>query len=124
MLTNSGNPIIEIGRSVLKSATEGLVHLSTTLDDSFVQATKLITNSSGKIVFSGIGKSGIIAQKLSFTMCSMGTFAHYIHPVDALHGDLGMIENNDIIIIISHSGATPEIIVFLEYSSLKTKLPI
>ncbi|RLC33704.1 hypothetical protein DRH14_04405 [Candidatus Shapirobacteria bacterium] len=107
--------ILEIGKDVLMSATEGIAYTRANLGISFVKAVNLIININGKIIFSGMGKSGIIARKLASTMSSTGTFSCYIHPVEALHGDLGMIKKHDILIIISNSGETPEIITFLKH---------
>ncbi len=79
------------------------------IDDSFVEAARLIYKSSGRVVFTGMGKSGLIARKIVATLNSTGTPAIYMHPTDALHGDLGMVRKGDIAIVISKSGATEEI---------------
>ncbi len=72
----------------------------------------MLYSAKGKIALAGIGKSGIVARKIAATLSSTGTFNLFVHPVEALHGDFGMIGRDDVIIAISHSGETPEVINF------------
>ena len=79
------------------------------LDDQFVKAISLIEKSSGRVVVIGLGKSGHIGRKIAATMASIGVPAIYLHPAECLHGDLGMIMKDDVIIVLSYSGETEEI---------------
>jgi len=101
--------ILDKGKKVIEVELEAVQALLDRIDDSFVEAANIIYNSSGRVVFTGMGKSGLIARKIVATMNSTGTPAIYMHPTDALHGDLGMVRRGDIVIVISKSGATEEI---------------
>jgi len=101
--------ILEKGKDVINTELKAVQELQHRIDNSFVEAVKLICNSSGRVIVAGIGKSGIIARKIVATFNSTGTAAIYMHPTDALHGDLGMVRKGDIAIIISKSGATEEL---------------
>jgi arabinose-5-phosphate isomerase len=101
--------ILEKGRKVVETELNAVKEIVNRIDNSFVEAVKLIYNSNGRVVFTGMGKSGLIARKIVATMNSTGTAAIYMHPTDALHGDLGMVRKEDTAIIISKSGATEEI---------------
>ena len=80
---------------------------------SFIKAVDLILNCKGKIIFAGIGKSGLIARKISATLASTGTPSFFLHPAEAIHGDLGMLKKEDVVVLISYSGETEEIIKLL-----------
>jgi len=99
------NTILEEAKAVEKIASY--------IDDDFVEIAKLVYNCKGRIIISGIGKSAIIASKIVATMNSTGTPSIFMHAADAIHGDLGLIQPNDIIIILSKSGNTPEIKVLV-----------
>lgn len=101
--------IISKGIEVIKIEGEAVINLANNLDENFSRAVKLIYNSKGRVVFTGMGKSGIIARKTVATMNSTGTPAIYMHPTDALHGDLGMVRRDDTLILISKSGYTDEL---------------
>jgi arabinose-5-phosphate isomerase len=101
--------ILDKGKRVIQIETEAVNGLLERIDESFVDAVRLIYKSVGRIVFTGMGKSGLIARKIVATLNSTGTAAFYMHPTDALHGDLGMVRKGDIAIIISKSGATEEL---------------
>lgn len=101
--------ILDKARKVIEIELGAVQALVDRIDDSFVEAARLIYNSSGRVVFTGMGKSGLIARKIVATLNSTGTAAIYMHPTDALHGDLGMVRKGDIAIVISKSGATEEI---------------
>ena len=90
-----------------------LQKLKNTFDENFERACDLIKNTSGRIIVSGVGKSGHIASKIAATMASTGTPAFFVHPSEACHGDLGMILNNDVLIAISHSGQSSELLTIL-----------
>jgi arabinose-5-phosphate isomerase len=105
--------IIEIAKKVLTDESEAIKSLISTIDDKFEQIIYAILASKGKIVLTGIGKSAIIAQKISATLNSTGQKAVFMHATDAMHGDLGIIDKEDIIIFLSKSGNTPEIKVLM-----------
>jgi arabinose-5-phosphate isomerase len=105
----SKKSIIEAGISTLALESEAILGLIEHINDDFVAAVNMILQSEGRVVITGIGKSAIIAQKIVATFNSTGTPAVFMHAADAVHGDLGMIQRNDIIICISKSGNTPEI---------------
>lgn len=101
--------ILDIAREVIDTEIDSVKGLRDLLTDDFAKVVKIIYNSKGNVVVSGIGKSAIIAQKIVATLNSTGTKAVFMHAADAIHGDLGIIRDDDIVIIISKSGETPEI---------------
>ena len=101
--------IIELASKIIENEANAIIGLKTLLDDDFRKTVDLILESKGNLVFSGIGKSAIIAQKIVATMNSTGTTAVFMHAADAIHGDLGIVREGDIIVILSKSGETPEI---------------
>ncbi len=104
------NPeIIKNGRRVIHIEQKAVDKLVARLDDDFAESVKKIYNSKGRVILSGIGKSGLIARKIVATLNSTGTPAIFLHPVDAMHGDLGIVRNEDIAILISKSGNTEEL---------------
>lgn len=109
----NANEIIELGREAVRTEIEGLEGVITQLDDSFARAVETIAGLKGKVILTGVGKSGIIARKIASTMVSIGTPAMFMHPVDGLHGDLGTIMPQDAAIILSNSGNTHEILNLL-----------
>lgn len=102
--------IIELGKEAVRTEIEGLEELASQIGEGFAQAVKIIADLKGKVVLTGVGKSGIIAKKIASTMMSIGTPAIFMHPVDGLHGDLGSIMAEDAAIIITNSGKTTEVI--------------
>ncbi len=104
------NQIIAKGRQVIEIEGEAVLNLKDRIDKKFSRTVQMIYNSKGRVVFTGMGKSGIIARKIVATMNSTGTAAIYMHPTDALHGDLGMVRKDDIVILISKSGHTEELL--------------
>lgn len=110
---NKNDPILQIGKNVLENAATNIQNTQRLLDESFVYAVKLLYKTKGKIILSGIGKSGIIAKKIAATLSSTGTFSVYIHPNEAFHGDFGMINSEDTLIVFSHCGETREVLDFL-----------
>jgi arabinose-5-phosphate isomerase len=101
--------ILNLAKSTIKKEAEAILNLSSLIDDGFEQAVDCVYKSNGRVVVSGIGKSAIIASKIVATMNSTGTPAIFMHAADAIHGDLGTIQENDVVICISKSGSTPEI---------------
>ncbi|MGB5894801.1 MAG: KpsF/GutQ family sugar-phosphate isomerase [Ignavibacteriaceae bacterium] len=101
--------IIEKGKEVIRIEAESVANLIEKVGEDFAEAVETIYKSKGRVVLTGMGKSGLIARKIVATMNSTGTAAIYLHPTDALHGDLGMVRKEDVVIIISKSGATDEL---------------
>ncbi len=106
----STEQIIAKGKEVIRIELDAIKNLYDRINGQFVEAVRLIYESKGRVVFTGMGKSGLIARKIVATMNSTGTPAIYMHPTDALHGDLGMVRKEDILIVISKSGGTEELI--------------
>ena len=103
------NEIIKTGRDVIKIEADAVANLEKSINQDFVKAVDIIYATKGRVVLTGMGKSGLIARKIVATLNSTGTAAIYLHPTDALHGDLGMVRKEDVVILISKSGATEEI---------------
>ena len=98
------------GRAVLASEAEAVRAAAARLDAGFVQVVELIRTATGKVVVTGLGKSGLAARSLAATFCSLGTPAVFLHAAEAAHGDLGMVGRGDVVILVSKSGATPELV--------------
>ena len=110
--------IKKLAQEVFEIESKEIANLSKRLTDDFEKAINAILQSSGKLIVSGMGKSGIIGKKIAATLASTGTPSFFLHPGEAYHGDLGMIEENDIVLLISNSGETDEVlklIPFLKY---------
>ncbi|GIJ93484.1 KpsF/GutQ family sugar-phosphate isomerase [Capnocytophaga stomatis] len=105
--------IIEIARKTIEEESKAILNLADFIDDNFIKSVNYILNSKGRVVITGIGKSAIIASKIVATMNSTGTPAIFMHAADAIHGDLGIIQEDDVVICISKSGNTPEIKVLV-----------
>lgn len=105
----SKKSIIDSATSTLKLESEAILGLIDYIDDDFVETVNTILNSRGRVIVTGIGKSAIIAQKIVATFNSTGTPAVFMHAADAVHGDLGMIQKDDVVLCLSKSGNTPEI---------------
>ena len=101
---------LDYARKVIESEAEAIKSVTPIVDASFVRAAEMIYNCSGSCIVSGIGKAGIIAQKISATLASTGTPSHFLHPAEAVHGDLGRLRKNDVVIVLSYGGETDEII--------------
>jgi len=101
--------IIEKGKEVIRIEAESVANLIERVGKDFAEAVEIIYKSKGRVILTGMGKSGLIARKIVATMNSTGTAAIYLHPTDALHGDLGMVRKEDVVIIISKSGTTDEL---------------
>ena len=114
--------IIKIAKGVFNSEIKELENLSKSIGNNFDGAVRYILSIKGKVVVTGIGKSGIIGKKISSSLSSTGTKSFFIHPVEAIHGDLGMLNEHDVVIAISNSGETEEvlkIVPFLKQNSIK-----
>lgn len=107
---------IDSARRVLRLEAEGLNALAESIGDSFVAALDLLAGATGRVIVTGMGKSGHIACKIASTMASTGTPALYVHPAEASHGDLGMITRDDVVLALSNSGETQELRDLLEYT--------
>ncbi len=115
--------IKKIGQEVIKLESTALAKLSKSLDLNFVKAVELILQQNGKIIVSGVGKSGNIAGKIAASFTSTGIPAIYLNPVDASHGDMGIVEKNDILIILSNSGESHELSDLINFSKkMKVKI--
>jgi len=101
--------IIEYAKEVLKIEADSISHLIERIGDNFEQAIQLLLSSKGRVILTGIGKSGLVAKKISATLSSTGTPSMFLHPAEAIHGDLGMVTPSDIVIVLSNSGYTSEI---------------
>lgn len=104
---------------VIENEATAIKNLISLLDENFSKVVQLMLQNKGTIVFSGIGKSAIIAQKIAATMNSTGTSSVFMHAADAIHGDLGIIRENDLVVILSKSGETPEIKVLVPLIKLR-----
>ncbi len=100
---------LDWAREVLHTEEEGLREIATELDENFVLAADALLHCKGRVVITGMGKSGHIGRKMAATMASTGTPAFFVHPAEAAHGDLGMIVDNDVVVAISNSGESDEI---------------
>lgn len=107
---------LETARRVIRIETEALASLEQSLDSSFDDAIELMLAATGRIIVSGMGKSGHIARKFAATLASTGTPAHFVHPAEASHGDLGMMGAGDVVIVLSNSGETPELADVIAYT--------
>lgn len=103
------NEIIKTGKNVVRIEADAIAHLEESINNEFINAVETIFKAKGRVVLTGMGKSGLIARKIVATLNSTGTAAIYLHPTDALHGDLGMVRKEDVVVIISKSGSTDEI---------------
>lgn len=105
--------ILEEARKVIRIEAEALVNLADAINGEFERAVELILASTGRVVVTGMGKSGLIGQKIASTMASTGTPAFFLHPAEGIHGDLGMIMKGDVVIAVSNSGETDEVVRIL-----------
>jgi len=100
---------LDYARRVIDSEAEAIKSVTPIVDESFAKAAEMMYNCTGSVIVSGIGKAGIIGRKISATLASTGTPSHFLHPAEAVHGDLGRLRKNDIVIVLSHGGETDEI---------------
>jgi len=114
--------LIEIAKNVLSIEAESLQALQEKINEDFLKAVEIIHNSKGRVVVTGMGKSGLVGRKIAATLASTGTPSFFMHPAEASHGDLGMVTEDDVVIAISNSGETDEVvrlIPFLKYFNVK-----
>jgi arabinose-5-phosphate isomerase len=110
----SRNPKLDLARQVLEIESAAIRRIADRLDEGFDRAVGLIVDCRGRVVTTGMGKSGIVCKKIAATLSSTGTPALFLHPAEAIHGDLGMVVEGDVVITLSNSGETPEILKLLE----------
>jgi arabinose-5-phosphate isomerase len=106
--------LTDLARRVLETEARAILGLIPQLDGSFVKAIDLLNGTSGRVIVTGMGKSGIIARKIAATLSSTGTAALFLHPAEALHGDLGVVQSGDVVVALSQSGETAELVRLLE----------
>lgn len=107
---------LDTARRVIRTETKALEQLEASLDASFDAAVTLLLNATGRVIVTGMGKSGHVGRKIAATLASTGTPAHFVHPAEASHGDLGMMAQGDVILTLSNSGETPELADVIAYS--------
>jgi arabinose-5-phosphate isomerase len=113
--TDRDTLLLERGRRVIRLECEALAEAERRLDAQFVRAVQLIAGSKGRIIVAGVGKSGLVGRKIAATLTSTGTPATFLHPVDSVHGDLGIVGADDVAILISKSGETNELVALLDH---------
>jgi arabinose-5-phosphate isomerase len=113
--TDSTDNALDIAKKVLKTEAEAVYALIEKLNSNFEKAVEIIYKSKGRVVVTGMGKSGLVGKKLAATMASTGTPAFFLHPAEASHGDLGMVTSDDVIIAISNSGETEEVLGLIPF---------
>ena len=113
-MTQSTVTDLELARKVLRTEAAAILALVDRLDGDFERAVQLLFECRGRVIVTGMGKSGIICRKIAATLSSTGTPAFFLHPAEAIHGDLGAIREDDVVIALSHSGETEEIVRLLE----------
>ncbi|WP_299984281.1 SIS domain-containing protein [uncultured Ruegeria sp.] len=109
-------PFLKTARQVITDEARALDVLAESLDEHFAEAVQLILQATGRIIISGIGKSGHIGHKIAATLASTGTPAYFVHPAEASHGDLGMVSKGDVVLAISNSGEAPELANLLAFT--------
>ncbi|HMJ20088.1 MAG TPA: KpsF/GutQ family sugar-phosphate isomerase [Gemmatimonadaceae bacterium] len=107
--------IVERGRRVLRMETEALGEAERRIGDAFARAVECIHGSDGRVIVSGVGKSGLVGRKIAATLTSTGTAATFLHPADSVHGDLGIVGDKDVAILISKSGESAELLELLDH---------
>ena len=104
------NEKLQAAKEVFQIEIKALQHICAGLEETFAVIEEAILSCSGKVILCGMGKSGHIARKISATLASLGTPSFFLHPAEAVHGDLGMVSENDIVLLLSSSGETQELI--------------
>jgi arabinose-5-phosphate isomerase len=115
-MTSSSTEFLTTGQRVIRREAGALDTLAASLDETFGKAVGLLMAARGRVIVSGMGKSGHIARKIAATFASTGTPAHFVHPAEASHGDLGMVAEGDVLIVLSNSGETPELADLLAHA--------
>ncbi len=106
--------MLDLARKVLKTEADAILSLMDRLDGDFERAVQLLFECKGRVIVTGMGKSGIICRKIAATLSSTGTSSYFLHPAEAIHGDLGAIREEDVVLALSHSGETEELVRLLE----------
>src|SRR6185436_9143803 len=106
--------MLDLARTVLRTEAAAILRLVDTLGDDFERAIELLFACRGRVLVTGMGKSGIICRKIAATLSSTGTPAFFLHPAEAIHGDIGALRDDDVVIAVSRSGETEEVIRLLE----------
>ena len=115
--------LIDWGRKTLEIEGRAVLAQQTNLGATFYEATSVLFQCKGKVIFTGLGKSGYVAQKLAATFSSIGTAAFFLHPSEALHGDFGMLDKKDCLVAIAHGGETREVLAVVNYCK-ERKIPV
>lgn len=110
------NTYLDIARRVISIEADALTQLGDSLGEEFDRAVEIMLSATGRVIISGMGKSGHIARKIAATLASTGTPAHFVHPAEASHGDLGMMAQGDVALVLSNSGETPELADVIAYT--------
>jgi arabinose-5-phosphate isomerase len=111
----SGRDVVERGRRVMRMERDALAAAADRLGPEFARAVELIRQASGRVIVTGVGKSGLVGRKIAATLTSTGTPATFLHPVESVHGDLGMVGKGDVALLISKSGESDELLALLEH---------
>ena len=114
MTSSTTSPLLELARKVLRTEAAAIESLVDRVDAGFERAVQLLFECRGRVVVTGMGKSGIICRKIAATLSSTGTAAFFLHPAEAIHGDLGALRDDDVVLAVSYSGETGELIRLLE----------
>ena len=114
MVTTDAMTDLELARKVLRIEAEAILGLVERLDGRFEQAVRLLFECEGRVILTGMGKSGIICRKIAATLTSTGTPAFFLHPAEAIHGDLGVLQADDVLVALSYSGETDELLRLME----------
>ena len=114
---------IQIGKNVIQIEAQAVSAIADRINQQFENAVNTVLDCKGRLIVLGVGKSGLISQKIASTMASTGTPAHFVHPGDAFHGDLGMITKEDVVLMISNSGETHELVQIIP-AIRKKEVPI
>jgi arabinose-5-phosphate isomerase len=115
--------ILDRGREILRAEGEAVLAAAAALDGTFAHAVRRLEACTGSVVVTGIGKAGLVARKISATLASTGTPSHFLHPAEALHGDLGALRGDDVVLALSQSGETEEIVRLLPHVAAR-RIPI
>ena len=115
-MTADRDTVLATARRVIEIEADALTILQGSIGDGFGEAVDLILAASGRVIVAGMGKSGHIARKIAATLASTGTPAHFVHPAEASHGDLGMMTRGDVVLVLSNSGETPELADLIAYT--------
>ena len=115
MSTLTSQDILDLARRTLAVEAEALNNMATLLGEEFISAVNSILECRGKLIITGMGKSGLVGRKIAATLASTGTPSFFLHPGEAFHGDLGMISSNDVVLALSHSGETDEVLKIVPF---------